>query len=83
MEKTPIMSSHILDVGYDDVYVYLREDDAQRYLIALNFAAEPRTLAIPGETAGRVILPTHLDREEAVSLDALTLRANEGVIIAL
>lgn len=72
-----------LDVGYDDVYVYVREDDAQRYLVALNFAAEPRTLAIPGETAGRVILSTHLDREEAVSLDALTLRANEGVIIAL
>ncbi len=72
-----------LDVEPDDVYVYLREDGAQRYLVALNFTAAPCTLAIPGETAGRVILSTHLDREEAVSLDALSLRANEGVIIAL
>ncbi len=72
-----------LDVEPDNVYVYLRKADAQRYLIALNFATEPRTLAIPGETGGRILLSTHLDREEAVSLDALSLRANEGVIIAL
>ncbi|HQI87118.1 MAG TPA: alpha-amylase family glycosyl hydrolase [Anaerolineae bacterium] len=72
-----------VDVAYDDVYVYHRAVFAERYLIALNFAAEPRTLAIPGETAGRILLSTHLDREEAVSLDALSLRANEGVIIAL
>ncbi|MEJ5311913.1 MAG: alpha-amylase family glycosyl hydrolase [Anaerolineae bacterium] len=70
-----------LDVAYADVYVYLREDGARRYLVALNFAAAPRTLAIPGETAGRIVLSTHLDREEAVSLDALALRANEGVLI--
>ncbi|MGC9396925.1 MAG: alpha-amylase family glycosyl hydrolase [Anaerolineae bacterium] len=72
-----------VDVTYDDVYVYHRAVFAERYLIALNFAAEPRTLAIPGETAGSVLLSTQLDREEAVSLDALALRANEGVIIAL
>ncbi len=72
-----------VDVAYDDVYVYHRAVFAERYLIALNFAAEPRTLAIPDETAGRILLSTHLDREEAVSLDALTLRANEGVLIAL
>ncbi len=72
-----------VDVAYDDVYVYDRAVFAERYLVALNFAAEPRTLAIPGETTGRVLLSTHLDREEAVSLDALALRANEGVIIEL
>jgi len=72
-----------VDVAFDDVYVYHRAVFAERYLIALNFSAEPRTLAIPGETTGRILLSTHLDREEAVSLDALALRANEGVIIAL
>ncbi len=72
-----------VDVAHDDVYVYYRAVFGERYLIALNFAAEPRALAIPNETAGRILLSTHLDREEAVSLDALTLRANEGVIIAL
>jgi alpha-glucosidase len=76
-------SYHPLDVGYDDVYAYLREDGGQRYLVALNFTAEPRTLAVPGETSGRVVLSTHLDREESVSLDALALRGNEGVLIQL
>jgi alpha-glucosidase len=71
-----------VDVAYDDVYVYYRAVFAERYLVALNFAAEPRTLAIPGEMAGRILLSTHLDREEAVSLETLALRANEGVIIA-
>jgi alpha-glucosidase len=72
-----------LDVGYDDVYVYLRENGSQCYLVALNFADAPRTLAIPGETGGRIVLSTHLDREETVSLDTLALRANEGVLIVL
>ena len=70
-------------MAYDDVYVYYRAVFAERYLVALNFAAEPRTLAIPGETTGRILLSTHLDREDPVSLDALSLRANEGVIIEL
>ncbi|HQE91192.1 MAG TPA: alpha-amylase family glycosyl hydrolase [Anaerolineae bacterium] len=72
-----------LDVADDDVYVYGREDGAQRYLVALNFAAAPRTLVIPEAMTGRIVLSTHLDREETVSLDALALRANEGVLIAL
>lgn len=66
-----------------DCYVYLREADEARYLIALNFAAEPRTLRLQEAETGRILLSTHLDREEAVALDALLLRANEGVILAL
>ncbi|HOS81011.1 MAG TPA: Beta-galactosidase C-terminal domain, partial [Anaerolineae bacterium] len=59
------------------------EADGSRYLIALNFAAEPRTLALAEAEAGRILLSTHLDREEPVTLGALQLRAHEGVIIAL
>jgi hypothetical protein len=32
---------------------------------------------------GKVLLSTHLDREEAVLLDSLYLRPDEGVIISL
>ncbi len=72
-----------LDVNGQDVYAYVREADGARYLVALNFAAEPRTVVIPGERQGVVALSTHLDREGAVSLDALQLRADEGVIVVL
>ncbi len=65
-----------------DCYVYWRAVEGQRRLIALNFTAETRTFAA-SEAAGRIILSTHLDREEAVDLNALTLRPNEGVIIEL
>ncbi|HOC21865.1 MAG TPA: alpha-amylase family glycosyl hydrolase [Anaerolineae bacterium] len=73
-----------VDAGVpSDCYAYAREADGSRYLIALNFAAEPRTLALAEAEAGRILLSTHLDREEPVTLGALQLRAHEGVIIAL
>jgi alpha-glucosidase len=72
-----------VDVDAADCWVYLRETDAERRLIALNFSDAPRTVTMLGEESGRVVLSTHLDREEAVSLSALTLRPHEGVIIEL
>jgi alpha-glucosidase len=65
----------------DDCFVYLRTADDERRLVAFNFASESRRLTVPGLGAGRVILSTHLDREEAVSLSGLELRPHEGVII--
>lgn len=76
-------SYRALDVEAEDVFVYLREADGQQYVIALNFAAAPRTVDIPFGDEGVVELSTHLDREELIKLNALTLRANEGVIIKL
>lgn len=73
-----------VDAGVpSDCYVYVREADGSRYLVALNFAAEPRTLALAEAEEGRILLSTHLDREEPATLGALQLRAYEGVIIAL
>ncbi len=64
--------------------VYLREHASQRMLIALNFSDEEQhfSLAEVGQR-GRLVLSTHLDREEAVSLEALHLRASEGCLIDL
>ena len=72
-----------VDVDADDCWLYLREADDERCLIALNFSDAPRTVTMPGEESGRVVLSTHLDREEEDSLSALTLRPHEGVIIEL
>ncbi|MBN2002200.1 MAG: DUF3459 domain-containing protein [Anaerolineae bacterium] len=72
-----------LDVDCQDVYAYVREAGGVQYFIALNFADGPCTVAVPGTRQGVVKLSTYLDREGAVALDTLELRANEGVIVAL
>ncbi|MBN1260535.1 MAG: DUF3459 domain-containing protein [Anaerolineae bacterium] len=72
-----------VDVDADGCYVYLRTASDSRWLVALNFEHAPRIVSVPGESKGRVVLSTHMDREEPVRLNLLTLRANEGVLIAL
>ena len=72
-----------VDDEADNCFVYLRVADDERRLVALNFSAEPCTVAVPDEETGRVVISTHLDRQETVSLSALTLRPYEGVIIEL
>ena len=71
-----------LDVE-EDCFVYLREVDGERRLVALNFVDEARHLSIAGEAWGRVVLSTHLDREELVDLSRLHLRPYEGIIVEL
>ncbi len=86
-QETPALlggSYKPLDEGVPtDCYVYLREDGATRYLVALNFAAEARQVRLPELGCGQIMLSTYLDREGALTLDALNLRANEGVVVLL
>jgi alpha-glucosidase len=72
-----------VDVAAGDCYVYLRTAGDERRLIALNFSDAPRVVGVPGETQGRVVISTHMDRREEVSLDRLSLRPYEGVVIEL
>jgi alpha-glucosidase len=60
----------------EGVFAYLR---GRVVLVALNFTAEPKTLAVP---PGEILLSTHLDRYGVVE-NALELRPNEGVILRL
>ena len=69
-----------LDVD-DDCLVYLRSAGDEQRLVALNFTAAPRRLSISIKDTGQIVLSTHLDREESVSLSDLDLRPHEGVII--
>jgi len=59
------------------LYAYLR---GEGLLIALNFTDREKALDLPQE--GRVVLSTHLDREEAVG-NTLRLRPDEGVVVRL
>lgn len=72
-----------LDVGDDDCFVYLRTAGDERRLIALNFTDDQRYISVPGEDTGQIVISTHLDREEKVSLSRLELRPHEGVIVEL
>ena len=72
-----------------DCYVYLRRAGEQRVLVALNFSGEERRLDLPAlggdgnVPKGRIVISTHLDREEVVSLADLPLRGDEGVVVEL
>lgn len=63
--------------------VYERSQQRERWLIALNFTDEEQFIRLPEASSGRIVLSTLLDREEAVDLSPLLLRANEGCLIAL
>ncbi len=65
-----------------DVLAYRRENGAQRFLVALNLGAEPRTLDLReiGIT-GRVALSTYLDRDGEHVAGSIRLRGDEGLII--
>jgi alpha-glucosidase len=64
-------------------FVYERQADGQRMIVALNFSGQEQKLSLPGMGMGRVVLSTMMDRNDEVNLSSFTLRANEGCIIAL
>jgi alpha-glucosidase len=66
-----------------DCFVYLRQHDTQRYLIALNFSANEQHLSLPDLGNGQLLLSTFLDRQETVDLGDFRLRGYEGGIVKL
>ena len=72
-----------LDDLPEECYAYLREGGRQRLLVALNLSDQELELALPSPGPGRVVLSTHLAREEEIDPSALDLRGNEGIIVEL
>jgi alpha-glucosidase len=64
-----------------DVLAYMREEAGERILVALNFGAEEVTLALP--CPGTVLLSSDVGRDGKNMAFSSTLRAHEGVIVAL
>ena len=65
-------------------FIYLREAEHRRLMIALNMTDEPHALLLQQPLgAGRILISTHLDRDGEEVGDELDLRADEGVILDL
>ena len=69
--------------GSQDCFVYLRQFDQQRLLVALNFSEEPQLVRIAELREGRLLLSTSLNRKEHINMSALRLQGHEGCIIEL
>lgn len=66
----------------DELLAYWRRDAGREWLVALNFGAEPQSLALSEGRRGRVALSTHLDREAEGAEGQVELRGGEGLLIA-
>ena len=65
-----------------DILAYTRAESGRRFLIVLNLGHRSRTFASNGFD-GRLVLSTHLDRDDERVAGALELRGDEGVILEL
>ena len=81
--STPALSIGSYRHAYtdDSVLVYVREAQGQRVFVALNLSSRPRRLPWSPEAGSRIVLSTHLDRQEDAG-SRLEVRADEGVIVA-
>jgi len=77
-------SYQAVDVDDPNCFVYFRQLDHEKYLIALNFSNELVSLAIPSGGSGQLILTTYLDQDQKfITLDHLNLRPYEGLLLQL
>jgi len=78
-----LTAGHYRAVGSaPETFVYLREHDRQRLLVALNFSGAPRVVQLPADARGTVVLATAPTRAGGVA-GSIELAAAEGVAIEL
>jgi alpha-glucosidase len=67
-----------------DLLAYIRRTPTERFLVALNLGHAPYGLSLTSlGITGRTVLSTYMDLADDTSTDTITLRADEGVIVAL
>ena len=67
-----------------DIIAYVREGDGKRFLVVLNLGPESTQSDLPqGAGLGRVAVCTDVGREGMDVFEALEVRGNEGLVIAL
>jgi alpha-glucosidase len=81
-KATPALhrGSYTYQPSSDNTFVYMREAEGERYLIALNMGNDETQIDLP--TSGRTVLHTHKIETNDVD-EQLALGANEGVIVHL
>lgn len=72
-----------IDSVPDDCFVYVRESDTQRFLIALNFSGQARHVTLPELGSGRLVVSTYLNRKGLIDLRTFDLAGHEGCIVEL
>jgi len=75
--------AHVQLVRERPLLAYRREGDGRALMVLLNFGEEPRRCEVERGRAGHVLLSTFLDRVHEQTGDAIELRADEGVVVAL
>lgn len=77
-----IGSYQSVDSVIEGCFVYRRILDNQPELVvALNFTGEGKKLVLPFPGTGTILASTYLDRRGSIQLGAVSLRANEGILI--
>jgi alpha-glucosidase len=61
-------------------YVFLRQAEGQRVLVALNFSNKEQQISLPSLGEGTIAVSTYLDLTGTVDFGSLTLRGNEGIV---
>lgn len=82
--ETPALHSgryYSFDRVPDDCFVYMRQYNDQRLIVALNMSQQEQTMTFYGFDRGNVLLSTHLDREGLERMADFSLRPDEGCII--
>jgi glycosidase len=72
-----------LDDAPPHCFAYLRQADDETVMVALNFSAEPVRVPLSSPGRGRLLLSSHLDRDDEPLREHVSLRGHEAVIIAL
>lgn len=62
---------------------YLRQQDDERFLVALNLTGEPHEAVLPDDERGMVLISTMADREGQVVDGHIALAAHDGVVVKL
>lgn len=78
-----IGSYRSLDQEKSNCFVYMRQHNDERYIIALNISIQDQVVQLPGLGQGSLVLSTHMDRDGLIDLSEFHLRKNEGCLIAV
>ena len=60
--------------------MYSRSHEKQRLLVILNFGGEAQSCEARDAEGGRILLSTYLDRDERLTGERISPRANEGML---
>jgi alpha-glucosidase len=69
-------------VAHHDILAYKREHQGTSYLVVLNLGPHPQHVE-HAALQGQIVLSTHLDRSAQMTHGPLTLRGDEGLIVAV